>query len=48
MTPEEYAVHRERCLWLSEHPLTTRDLEDVDAGEDVHQRRLTDLEGRYA
>lgn len=30
MTPEEYAVHRERCLWLSEHPLTTRDLEPAE------------------
>lgn len=24
MSPEEYAVHRERVTWLSEHPLVER------------------------
>lgn len=30
MTPEEYAVHCERVLWLSEHPLIERDREEPD------------------
>lgn len=29
MTPEEYAVHKERVLWLSQHPLAA-----VEAGDD--------------
>ena len=30
MSPEEYEVHRERVMWLSEHPLVDRDRADRD------------------
>lgn len=31
MSPEEYAVHRERVMWLGEHPLVERERDDRNA-----------------
>ena len=42
MSPEEYEVHRERVLWLSEHPLVDCDLGDVDP-EETRQATLTEV-----
>lgn len=36
MTPEEYEVHRERVLYLSEHPLI-----ESDERRDLGTRQLT-------
>lgn len=44
MTPEEYEVHYERVLWLSEHPLTRdQKREDVDALEESRQATLREV-----
>lgn len=41
MSPEEYDVHRERVLWLSEHPLIDGDREDLDLEPGDHHRQTT-------
>ena len=42
MSPEEYQCHRERLLWLDEHPLVNR--EDIDfRGKDTRQATLEEV-----
>ena len=41
MTPEAYALHRERVLYLSEHPLIDGDREDVNLEPGGHHRQTT-------
>lgn len=42
MSPEEYAVHCERILYLSEHPLVDRHGED--ANPELEETRQATLE----
>lgn len=44
MSPEEYEVHRERVLWLSEHPLVDSDRrDDVEPLEETRQATLEEV-----
>lgn len=44
MTPEEYARHRERVLYLSDHPLVEDRSDGPTDADETRQATLSELE----